>query len=231
MNVLWQYAYSFYWAASTLSTAGMIGYTTPKNQAEVLFTVVCMLITMTVYAYVLGEISNQVIASGEALVHTRDRLSIVRTFITRRMLPKDLATDIVSTFYEKISTNQDTERIFGALSSSLRVEVAMHISLPLVKESEVFRICSNGFVTALSVLMQEITFMVDETIFRAKEACNDLYLIATQGINLLTPQEDGSELVRHRALASFVTGARGFLARHHPMHCRMDVIVLLYPEP
>lgn len=202
VDVIWQYSYSFYWAASTLSTAGMIGYTTPKNQAEVLFSVICMLITMTVYAYVLGEISNQVIASGEALVHTRDQLSIVRTFISRRMLPKDLATDIVSTFYEKLSKNQDTERIFGSLSSSLRVEVAMHISLPLVKESEIFKVCSSGFITALSVLMQEVTYMADETVFRAKEACNDLFVIATQGINLLTPHEDGSEVVCLQASCS-----------------------------
>lgn len=187
--------YSFYWAASTLSASGLVGYTTPKNQGEMIFSIVCMLITMTMYAYVLGEISNQVIANGEALVQTRDQLSIVRTFLSRRTLPKELATDIVSTFYENISNNQKTERVFGLLPSSLRVEVAMHISLPLVKDSEVFKTCSTGFVTALSVLMQEVKYMADETIFRAKEACNDLFLVATQSVNLLTPQEDGSETV------------------------------------
>lgn len=213
VNVIWQYGYSFYWAASTLSTAGMIGYTTPKNQAEVLFSVICMLITMTVYAYALGEISNQVIGSGEALVHTRDQLSIVRTFISRRMLPKDLATDIVSIFYEKLSKNQDTERIFGSLSSSLRVEVAVHISLPLVKDSEIFKVCSSGFITALSVLMQEVTYMADETVFRAMEACNDLFVIASQGVNLLTPHEDGSEVVR---LQAFLVEVRTCSPSSHP---------------
>lgn len=163
--------------------------------AEMLFSILCMLVTMTVYAYVLGEISNQVIANGEALVKTRDQLSVVRTFISRRLLPKDLAVDIVSTFYENVSNNQQSERIFGLLPSSLRVEVAMHISLPLVKDSAIFKVCSSGFITALSVLMQEVRYMADETIFRAKEACNDLFLVASQSVNLMSQCDDGSETV------------------------------------
>jgi hypothetical protein len=46
--------FAFYWAASTLSTAGMVGYTTPKNARELVFVIVCMLITLTIYAYVMG---------------------------------------------------------------------------------------------------------------------------------------------------------------------------------
>lgn len=142
------------------------------------------------------QTDKQVIASGEALVKTRDRLSIVRTFISRRALPRHLARDIVSTFYENVKSDQQTERIFGLLPSSLRVEVAMHISLPLVKDSAVFKVCTSGFVTAVSVLMHEVHYMADETIFRAKESCNDLFLVANQAINLMSQRKDGSETVR-----------------------------------
>jgi hypothetical protein len=173
----------------------MTGYASPKNEWEILFTIVCMLITITVYAYVIGEISNLVIRSGEELVHTRDKVSIVRTFVSRRQMPRDLAVDIVSTFYEKISTNQETQQIFASLSSSLRVEVAMHISLPLVKSSDIFSTCSNGFSTALSVLMQEVTLSEDETVFRANEACNELYIVAKHSVNVLTRQADGTDVV------------------------------------
>jgi hypothetical protein len=46
-----QYIFSLYWMASTLSTASLIGNTTPKNQAELLFTICAMVITLTFYAY------------------------------------------------------------------------------------------------------------------------------------------------------------------------------------
>jgi hypothetical protein len=52
-----QYVFAFYWAASTLTTAGMVGYTTPKNARELVFVIVCMLVTLTIYAYVMGVLS------------------------------------------------------------------------------------------------------------------------------------------------------------------------------
>lgn len=55
-----QYLFSFYWASATLSAGGLIGYTTSKTLYEMMFCICCMLLNMTLYAYVLGEISNQV---------------------------------------------------------------------------------------------------------------------------------------------------------------------------
>lgn len=143
----------------------------------------------------VGEISNLVLSSDEALVETRDKVSIVQTFIGRRALPRALATDIVATFYEKVNTNKDTERIFGSLSSSLRVEVAMHISLPLVKSSEIFGACSSGFITSLSVLMHELTLTGDETVFRTNEACSELYIVASNSVNVFAKDVDGMDKV------------------------------------
>lgn len=36
-----QYLFSFYWASSALSGASLVGNTTPKNNAELLFAVWC----------------------------------------------------------------------------------------------------------------------------------------------------------------------------------------------
>lgn len=125
----------------------------------------------------------------------RDKVSIVQTFIGSRKMPRSLAKDIVSTFYENVNSNKDSQRIFASLSSSLRVEVAMHISLPLVKSSEVFGACSSGFTTSLSVLMQEMTLTGEETIFRAMEGCAELYIIATNSVNIFSKDPEGFDKV------------------------------------
>lgn len=49
--IMKQYIFSVYWMASTLSTASLVGFTTPKNEAELLFTILAMLTTLTFYAY------------------------------------------------------------------------------------------------------------------------------------------------------------------------------------
>ena len=46
-----QYLFSFYWSACTLSTNSLVGNATPKGAPEVWFTIVCMLTTMTFYAF------------------------------------------------------------------------------------------------------------------------------------------------------------------------------------
>ena len=49
--ILKQYIFSMYWMASTLSTASLVGFTTPKNEPELLFTICSMITTLTFYAY------------------------------------------------------------------------------------------------------------------------------------------------------------------------------------
>jgi hypothetical protein len=58
VSVLKQYLLAFYWAASTLCTSGLIGFTTPKNEAELAFTLLCMLATLTIFAYVVGALQQ-----------------------------------------------------------------------------------------------------------------------------------------------------------------------------
>lgn len=56
MNIIKQYLFTFYWASTTLSTAGHVGFTTPKNSIEILFVIFSMICTLTIYTYVLGAL-------------------------------------------------------------------------------------------------------------------------------------------------------------------------------
>jgi hypothetical protein len=61
----------------------------------------------------------------------------------------------------------------------------MHISLPLVKSNNVFGRCSSGFAASLSVLMREMSFTGDETIFRTNDVSSELYLIAKNTVKIM----------------------------------------------
>jgi hypothetical protein len=77
-----------------------------------------------------------------------------------------------------------------------RVEVAMHISLPLVKANRLFSRCSSGFTASLSVLLREISMASDDILFRANGICNELYFISSSSVNLINAGIDGEETVR-----------------------------------
>jgi hypothetical protein len=76
-----QYFFSYYWCASTLSTAGRIGHVTPKNVAELAFTIVSMVFTSVFYGFVMGQITNLVMSADEALVQRRQKMGLVQVLL------------------------------------------------------------------------------------------------------------------------------------------------------
>jgi hypothetical protein len=50
-----------------------------------------MLTILTVYIYVVGEITNTIMSGDRALVQTREEVAKVQTFITKHNFPMELA--------------------------------------------------------------------------------------------------------------------------------------------
>lgn len=196
--VLKQYILSFYWAASTLSAAGLVGDMTPKNMVEMLATICSMLTTLTFYAFVVGEISNAVMANDQSLVSMREEVTNVQTFLVRHShLPRELAVEIVNTFQDSLNKNTfSAQQIHSFLSSSLRVEVALHMTLPLLKGHPILFHSSQGFLAGMSALLRELVLQSDEYLFHANDVCDNLYLIASSTIDILTRGSNGNEMVR-----------------------------------
>lgn len=194
--IIKQYIFSCYWAASTLSTASLVGDATPKNIGEIIFTIWSMLTTLTVYAYVVGEISNMVMASDEALVGMREQMSKVQSFLQKHSFSRDLAVDIVSCFEDGLQRDAySSEHINSLLSTNLRIEVAMQMSLPLLKANPLFVNCTSGFTASLAALLREASFASDEYLFHTNDICNDLHIIASGSVTILQQEMDGSETV------------------------------------
>ena len=146
-----------------------------------------MLTTLTLYTYVIGEISNYVMANDQALVSMREEFMRVQSFIKKHAFPHDLSVDIISTFHDHMYTNKSAEHVTDLLSSNLRVEVAMQMSLPLVKANKLFSSCSSGFTASLGSLLREVSMASDEVLFRANDVCNELFIVASSCVNILGP--------------------------------------------
>lgn len=151
--------------------------------------------TRVASAVLQGEITNIVMSNDEALVVMREEVAKVQTYIRKRSFPRDLAQDIVSTYYDDLNASHDTERIVHLLSSGLRVEVAMHTSLPLLKRSELFTQCSSGFIASVAILLRELTMAGEEVLFRANDVCMELYIIATNTVNLTVREQSGQDTI------------------------------------
>lgn len=54
---------------------------TPKNTAELIFTIISMLFTSVFYGYVMGEITNLVMSNDDALVQKRQKFGLVQVLL------------------------------------------------------------------------------------------------------------------------------------------------------
>jgi hypothetical protein len=83
----------------------------------------------------------------------------------------------------------------------------MHISLPLVKANNVFGQCSSGFTASLSVLMREIAFTGDETIFHTNDVSTELYIIAKNTVKIMVTK-DGQQQVSEECICNVLANIR-----------------------
>lgn len=104
--------------------------------------------------------------------------------------------DIVSVFHDSLESKGAPDRMLEHLSSSLQVEVAMHLSLPLLKGNYLFTRCSSGFTAAIAVVLRETTLAADEVLFGDNDLCTDLFLVASGHVNVVTHSVVGKEQVR-----------------------------------
>lgn len=85
-NVLQQYVLSFFWATASLSTNGQIGDSTPKSFTEMMFVCFIMLTSLTVYVYLLSELSDLVMNQDQELVVTRRQARALRVVLRFRSM-------------------------------------------------------------------------------------------------------------------------------------------------
>ncbi|GMH42769.1 hypothetical protein BSKO_10688 [Bryopsis sp. KO-2023] len=218
-----QYLVSFYWITATLSTNGQIGNMYPQNLQELVFTSICMLVTLTVYAYVLGEVSNLVMNQDEELIQKRSQLQTVQKFVASHQLPDELTKGIILFFDNSHAPEMESgaKDIFNKLSHTLQVEVAKHMSRKLVGLVTLFFGCNERFLDSLSVLLHEVTVQADTHLFHRNDVARELYIVSSGVIELTTDDPAGEEMLESARSAGRTVGELSFFfGMNYTMHAR-----------
>ena len=69
------YLLAFYYVMATMTTNGVVGELTPATYAEVVFCSILMVVNMTLFAYILGEISTLIMKNDNQVRHPPFRTS------------------------------------------------------------------------------------------------------------------------------------------------------------
>lgn len=226
-----QYLVSFYWVATVLSTSGLIGDLNPSNQGEVIFTCVTMVVNITVFSYVLGQIAMAVEKQDEALVAKREKILSVETMVTMRKLPPDISAEIRQHFDYMAASSQggaadaaageEKTDVFALLSHSLQVEVAKHMSRGLLSQISAFADCEPQFLDSVSVLLREVNVSPDSYLFRVNDVPQELNIIAAGVIEITVDSlDEGEKIIATKGVGEMVGDVSFFFGIRQTTHAR-----------
>ena len=119
-----KYLLSLWIVCSRVAAQGLIGNIVPQNFVEVLFSICLVMLNLTIFRYIIGELSATVMSFNEQLVITRERAEKVLNFIKTNRLPEDLVHEIRAYCNSSSSSNASvvkSARVLRFLPHTLQV--------------------------------------------------------------------------------------------------------------
>ena len=206
-----QYMLSLYWVTGTISTMGQgAGELMPQNAKERIFTVFLMLLNLSIYAYILGAISQLFMIADEAMVEVREEVTLIESYIANNNFTDHLQGEVRATVkgsHKQGDGNQggmaqqvdaltmspeEAQKIYESLSHTLKVEVARHTCFGLLKNVSAFKDCNQNFMDSISTVLVETNVKPDTYVFRVNELSSDFYIVASGMVYVLSEDEDES---------------------------------------
>ena len=182
-----QYLLALYWVTGTLTTMGQGGGDLmPQNAVERIFAIYLMMMNLSIYAYILGAISNLFMSADQAIVEKRAEISALERYISTNCIPLDLEREIRNATSSNSTDDnegqgvsvEEERAVFKKLSHSLQIQVSKHTCSSLVDNVPAFRNCDKHFRESICTELTEENFGPGTFLVKRKQPCNDLYIIS-----------------------------------------------------
>ena len=207
-----QYCLSFYWVTTTVTSTGIIGDMHPKNYQEVIFTMAMLIINLTLFQYVIGQVSAQVLKGDEKLLKAREELGAVESYLQSFEFSEDIRRDIRAYFQGNGESAHSVDEIFNSVSQTLRLEMSSELTRKCLDDCELFLGCSVQLKNSIRGLLREVHFGREEYLCQINTVAHDILFIMRGKVERLNNDEDGNETVEARIGAG---GAVGVIAAYY----------------
>ena len=139
-----RYIAACYYSIMTISTVGY-GDITPKNETEVVMTIVLIFLGVSMYSYIISRLTSIFAIVNHANSEEQSRDKILRNFMNKQRLDMKL-TQKVRHFFQRSETNiihmtkeYKIEQLLNILPSYLKAEVTYYLFKQAIDVVKVFQ--------------------------------------------------------------------------------------------
>ena len=181
-----QYVRSLYWVITTMTTVGY-GDITPNNTIETIFTMVVMILGVSIYAYIIGNIASMIANLDAYNKRFQNQLLSLSNFMKVHRLPRELK-ERIHDYMQLLWSNRkqlvdNTATDF--LPKCLRQELALHITREVVQKVPMFSDCGIGVMNSISMMLTSESYLAGDVILREGEIANEMYFIALGQVKVM----------------------------------------------
>ncbi len=181
------YFYSLYWAITTLTTVGY-GDITPVTLPEILFTAVVMVLGVSLYAYVIGNVASLISSLDSAQARFQDQLAKVRSYLKEHHIPPSIQVKVIDYYYYRWETRRD----LGDLSAlqniprSLYAQIILHLHKEALEKVPLFKEASYELIEQMVLALKSEIYPPHEYVVREGQRGRAMYFILKGRVQILS---------------------------------------------
>lgn len=173
-----QYMNSLYWAITTLTTVGY-GDITPTTEIEIIFTLMVMFLGISMYAYIIGNVSSLISNLDAAQARYREKLDQIQTYMRENKIHPTLQQKIRDYYQYRWIENRDIRdyHILEELPYPLRMKLALHLHREVIEKVPIFQGATAHFVEEIVMALKPEILPPNEYIIREGNWGHEMYFI------------------------------------------------------
>uniref|UniRef100_A0A8C4QAK7 Cyclic nucleotide gated channel subunit alpha 4 n=1 Tax=Eptatretus burgeri TaxID=7764 RepID=A0A8C4QAK7_EPTBU len=185
-----QYIYSFYFSTVVLTTVG--DFPRANNEKEYLFMVFDFMVTIFVFATIVGNLGSIISSLNEHKDHFQAQVTSVKQYMKNRNVERQTEMKVATWFEFLRSSDQifSEEMVLNLLPEKLRAAVAINIHLNTLQKVEIFKNCEIKLLEELVLKLKPQLSSPGDYVCHKGDIGKEMYIIK-EG-NLAVVSDDAS---------------------------------------